>query len=222
MCPAERDPVDIFRSKLDIYHLPDWKADHEPCRKVIKNLRHIFDFRFTNFLSNSLCFEAWACSPTGSLCHSVCDILKKNAGRWRIQNRTERRRHRPPPARWSCSGHHEPQLVCVRLREKIWFEGLTAAKCRLWMIRSEVMNLFLSTQSEQSNYTVCMFRHTHTHAHTPCLWRSEWRYASAWDKERHNLSDDVQSTEFSCKNVQREPWNQERKVGIYVQKQEKM
>lgn len=158
MCPAERDPADRFKSELDTYHLPGWKADPERYRKFIKKpTSHFFAWGLTTesekhkialgernlcihswgfqsitafispssfssslplYLLQNFCFEEWClCSPTGSLCDSVYDILKKNAGRWHIQNRTEHRHHWLSRARWSCSGHHEPQVVCVRLQE---------------------------------------------------------------------------------------------------------
>lgn len=100
-----------------------------------KNLcRHSWGFQsITAFISTSsfssplplkrlqsFCFVEWClCSPTGSLCDSVCDVLKENAGRWRIQNRREHRCRWLSRAHWSCSGHHEPQVVCVHLQDNV-------------------------------------------------------------------------------------------------------
>lgn len=54
----------------------------------------------------------------------------------------------------------------ARKRGKIWVEGLMAAKCRVWMliIRTEVMNPYFWTQTEQSNYPICTSKqNTHTY-----------------------------------------------------------
>lgn len=119
--------------------------------------------------------------------------------------------------------------LCASARKsaKIWFKGLTGAKrlknCVAYGWWSSELKWQIFTKELNRNHQITQYElpdktHRHTETHRPCLWRSEWRYASPCDKERHSFSDVAQSTDFSRKNVRREPWNQEIKAGIYVQK----